>query len=87
MARLDRVKNLTGLAQWFGQNRRLRQLCNLVIVGGIVDPEQSNDREEKDECRKMHDLIEQHNMQGDFRCGLEHCSHAMVISSVGWLYR
>ena len=38
MARLDRVKNLTGLAEWYGRNKRLRSLANLVIVGGIVDP-------------------------------------------------
>ena len=38
MARLDRVKNLTGLAEWYGRNKRLRSLVNLVIVGGIVDP-------------------------------------------------
>ena len=41
MARLDHVKNLTGLAEWFAKNKRLRQLCNLVIVGGIVDPSQT----------------------------------------------
>ena len=41
MARLDHVKNLTGLAEWFARNKRLRQLCNLVIVGGIVDPSQT----------------------------------------------
>lgn len=33
MARLDRVKNLTGLAEWFAGNERLRKLVNLVIVG------------------------------------------------------
>lgn len=33
MARLDRVKNLTGLAEWFAGNKRLRKLVNLVIVG------------------------------------------------------
>ena len=38
MARLDRVKNLTGLAEWYGRSARLRSLANLVIVGGIVDP-------------------------------------------------
>lgn len=38
MARLDRVKNLTGLAEWYGRSQRLRSLVNLVIVGGIVDP-------------------------------------------------
>ena len=33
MARLDRVKNLSGLAEWFAANQRLRKLVNLVIVG------------------------------------------------------
>ena len=40
MARLDRVKNLTGLAELYAKNERLRAACNLVIVGGIVDPSQ-----------------------------------------------
>ena len=40
MARLDRVKNLTGLAEMYAKNERLRAVCNLVIVGGIVDPSQ-----------------------------------------------
>ena len=40
MARLDRVKNLTGLAEMYAKNDRLRAACNLVIVGGIVDPSQ-----------------------------------------------
>ena len=44
MARLDRVKNLTGLVEWFGRNQRLRGLVNLVVVGGIVDPDQTSDR-------------------------------------------
>jgi sucrose synthase len=50
MARLDRVKNLTGLVSWFAQSKRLRKLVNLVIVGGVVDPSQTSDREEKDQC-------------------------------------
>ena len=33
MARLDKVKNLTGLAEWYAGNQRLRGLVNLVIVG------------------------------------------------------
>ena len=112
MARLDTVKNLTGLAEWFGRNKRLRkagqrcpaplspgrgcaagcaamqhrplsasrhrlppctgsaaakaclraaqpralaaaQVANLVLVAGIVDPEQSNDREEKAQCQRV----------------------------------
>ena len=42
MARLDRVKNLTGLAEWYGRSQRLRKVANLVIVGGIVDPSQTH---------------------------------------------
>lgn len=38
MARLDRVKNLSGLAAWFAANQRLRQLVNLVIVGQLPSP-------------------------------------------------
>lgn len=36
MARLDKVKNLTGLAEWYAGNERLRGLANLVIVGGCA---------------------------------------------------
>ena len=67
MARLDHVKNLTGLAEWFGQNERLQKLCNLVIVGGVVDPSQTTDKEEKDQCQKMHEVIKKYGLQGNFR--------------------
>ena len=40
MARLDRVKNLTGLVELYAKSERLRAACNLVIVGGIVDASQ-----------------------------------------------
>ena len=53
MARLDRVKNLSALVEWFARNERLRKVVNLVIVGGIVDPAQSNDHEEKEQCEKV----------------------------------
>ena len=31
MARLDRVKNLTGLVELYGRNKRLQELVNLVV--------------------------------------------------------
>ncbi|CAJ1970900.1 unnamed protein product [Sphenostylis stenocarpa] len=67
MARLDVVKNLSGLVEWFGKNKRLRNLVNLVIVGGFFDPLKSKDREEMAEIRKMHDLIDKHQLKGQFR--------------------
>lgn len=63
MARLDKVKNLSGLTEWFGKSSRLQELVNLVIIGGVIDPEKTVDREEADECRKMHGLIEKYDLQ------------------------
>ena len=67
MARLDRVKNMTGLVEWFGKNSRLRKLVNLVVVAGFIDSSKSKDREEIAEIEKMHGLIRKYNLNGDFR--------------------
>ncbi|CAN1341223.1 Sucrose synthase [Linum perenne] len=66
MARLDRVKNLTGLLEWYGKNNKLRELVNLVIVGGDRRKE-SKDLEEQAEMKKMYSLIEEYKLQGQFR--------------------
>ncbi|CAL1409267.1 unnamed protein product [Linum trigynum] len=66
MARLDRVKNLTGLVEWYGKNSKLRELVNLVIVGGDRRKE-SKDLEEQAEMKKMYSLIEEYKLQGQFR--------------------
>ncbi|KAL1224984.1 Sucrose synthase 5 [Cardamine amara subsp. amara] len=67
MARFDVVKNLTGLTEWYAKNKRLRDLVNLVIVGGFFDPSKSKDREETSEIKKMHSLIEKYQLKGQFR--------------------
>ncbi|KAF5730257.1 sucrose synthase 6 [Tripterygium wilfordii] len=67
MARLDIVKNITGLTEWFGKNKRLRNAVNLVVVAGFFDPSKSHDREETAEVKKMHSLIEKYKLQGQFR--------------------
>ncbi|KAG7627226.1 putative sucrose synthase [Arabidopsis thaliana] len=66
MARLDRVKNLSGLVEWYGKNTRLRELVNLVVVGGDRRKE-SQDNEEKAEMKKMYELIEEYKLNGQFR--------------------
>ncbi|KAK9101608.1 hypothetical protein Scep_025038 [Stephania cephalantha] len=66
MARLDRVKNMTGLVEWYGKNARLRELVNLVVVAGDRRKE-SKDLEEKEEMKKMYELIETHKLDGQFR--------------------
>ncbi|KMZ65710.1 Sucrose synthase [Zostera marina] len=66
MARLDRVKNLTGLVELYGKNPRLRELVNLVIVCGDHGKE-SKDKEEQAELAKMYSLIEEHKLNGQIR--------------------
>ncbi|KAK7265487.1 hypothetical protein RJT34_33107 [Clitoria ternatea] len=66
MARLDRVKNITGLVEWYGKNAKLRELVNLVVVAGDRRKE-SKDLEEKAEMKKMYGLIETYKLNGQFR--------------------
>ncbi|KAL5098384.1 hypothetical protein RYX36_002711 [Vicia faba] len=66
MARLDRVKNITGLVEWYGKNARLRELVNLVVVAGDRRKE-SKDLEEIAEMKKMYGLIETYKLNGQFR--------------------
>jgi sucrose synthase len=67
MARLDRIKNLTGLAEWYGQSERLREAANLFLVAGFVDPEQSRDSEEREEIHRMHEIMDRHGLDGQLR--------------------
>ena len=49
MARIDPVKNITGLVECFGKSSKLRELVNLVVVGGYIDLQKSTDVEEMGE--------------------------------------
>ena len=67
MARLDKVKNITGLVEWYGQNKKVRDLVNLVVVAGLLNAAHSKDREEIDEINKMHNLIDKYQLKGQIR--------------------
>jgi sucrose synthase len=67
MARLDRIKNLTGLAECFGQSQELQDHCNLILVAGKLRVEESTDNEEREEIVKLYRIIEQYNLQGKIR--------------------
>ncbi|KAJ1407673.1 Sucrose synthase [Sesbania bispinosa] len=67
MGSLARVKNMSGLVECFGKSSKLRELVNLVVVGGDIDVQESRDREEMGEIEKMHVLIEKYNLHGQFR--------------------
>lgn len=67
MARLDRIKNLTGLAECFGKSEALQERCNLILVAGKLRVEESGDNEERDEIVKLYNIIDQYNLHGKIR--------------------
>jgi sucrose synthase len=67
MARLDRIKNLTGLTDWYGQCARLRAGANMLVIGGHIDPDASGDAEEREQILRMHELMDQHGLDGNVR--------------------
>ena len=67
MARLDRIKNITGLAECFGRSQALQERCNLILVAGKLRVEESTDDEEKAEIEKLYRIIEEYNLHGKIR--------------------
>ena len=61
------MKNITRLAEWYGQNKKVKDLVNLVVVAGLLNAAQSKDREEIDEINKMHNLIDKYKLKGQIR--------------------
>lgn len=83
MARLDRIKNITGLVEWYGQSERMQELANLLVVGGHINPDQSSDREEREQILKMHQLIDEYQLDGNVRWLGKHLEKNLA----GELYR
>jgi sucrose synthase len=67
MARLDRIKNLTGLAELYGKSKELQEHCNLILVAGKLRVEESNDYEEADEIKKLYGIIDQYELYEKIR--------------------
>ncbi len=67
LSRMDRIKNLTGLVEWYGQCERLQELANLVIVGGYTDANRSSDYEEQEQIHRMHDLMTHYHLDDKIR--------------------
>ena len=83
MARMDRIKNITGLVDWFGNSPDLRREVNLLVVSGHVDPERPGDNEEREQIHAMHALMDRHGLDGEVRWLGLHLDKAMA----GELYR
>jgi len=67
MARLDRIKNLTGLARLFGQHQELRKMANLLVIGGHTNPDHSQDTEEVEQIHLMHHLFNEYQLDDQVR--------------------
>jgi len=67
MSRLDRIKNMAGLVEWYAQNDELREVANLLIVGGRLRPEESNDRDEREQIERAHWLFDECGLEGSVR--------------------
>ncbi len=67
MARLDRIKNITGLVEAFGQHPELRKYCNLIVAAGTIHLEESADNEERREIERMYELIGTYGLHGHIR--------------------
>ncbi|OUD15445.1 sucrose synthase [Thioflexithrix psekupsensis] len=62
MARLDTIKNISNLVEWYGRNPQLQECANLVIIGGHIDVQQSGDDEERYQIQRMHDLMNHYQL-------------------------
>jgi sucrose synthase len=67
IARLDRIKNLTGLVEAYGNSPGLRKMANLVLVASVLDPGRAGDQEERGEIKRLHGLIEEYGLHGNLR--------------------
>jgi sucrose synthase len=83
MARLDRIKNLTGLAECFGQSAALQEQCNLIVIAGKLRVEDTTDAEEASEIERLYSIIHQYNLYGKVRWLGIHLSKA----NAGEIYR
>lgn len=67
MARLDKIKNLTGLMEAFGLCPELQEKANLVVVTRTLREEGVDDEEERHQLKRMYELIHQYDLYRKIR--------------------
>ena len=83
MARIDKIKNLSGLLEIFGKSPSLRKSANLLIISSLTNAAQSEDQEEIDEINRMYELIDEYNLEGHIRW----CAARLNKVETGEIYR
>jgi sucrose synthase len=67
MGRLDKIKNITALVKWFGENSKINEQANLILIAGKINADDSTDIEEKAQINVMHNLIEKYKLHNKIR--------------------
>jgi len=67
MARMDKIKNIPGLVDWFGRCPELRERANLLVISGHADSSRPLDHEESEQMDRMHALFDEHDLHGQAR--------------------
>ena len=67
MARMDQIKNITGLVKWYAECPELRAETNLLVVAGHIDPKKAGDTEEREQIEFMHRLMDEYELDGEVR--------------------
>jgi len=83
MARLDKIKNITGLVEWYGRHEALRDRANLLVIAGHIDANKSGDDEEREQIHLMHHLMSELALDGQLRWVGVHLEKTLA----GELYR
>jgi len=83
MARMDKIKNLSGLVEIFGSSPTLRDQANLLLITSLVDAAKSKDQEEIDEVHRTYELMDRYNLHGHVRW----CAARLDKVETGEVYR
>lgn len=67
MGRLDKIKNITALVKWFGENQKINEQANLILIAGKINADESTDIEEKAQINEMYFLIEKYKLHNKIR--------------------
>jgi sucrose synthase len=67
MARMDQIKNITGLVKWYAECPELRAEANLLVVAGHIDPAKAGDTEEREQIEFMHRLMDEYGLDDEVR--------------------
>ncbi|MDH3525920.1 MAG: sucrose synthase [Gammaproteobacteria bacterium] len=67
MARMDQIKNITGLVKWYAECPELRAEANLLVVAGHIDPAEAAGTEEHEQIHYMHRLMDEYELDGQVR--------------------